>query len=98
MIDCKADAVAVKWRPVLKGAQKVDPTKAHLGTCSPSSSDENVLLFFVSFHDCDFRIQVCWPYTKISVLKSLPVGLCSNLLFKHSFPALMELPQSKRDL
>ncbi|XP_036436895.1 uncharacterized protein LOC118815069 [Colossoma macropomum] len=58
VIDCKANSVTVKWRPVLSWAQKVDPSKARLGDCPPSSLNEDVLLFLVWLNDCGFRRQV----------------------------------------
>lgn len=60
VIVCTANAVTVQWRPDLNWAQKLDLSKARLGTCPPSSisTDGDVLLFSVWLHDCGFRRQV----------------------------------------
>ncbi|XP_026882909.2 uncharacterized protein LOC113588075 [Electrophorus electricus] len=50
----------VKWRPRFNWPQNLELWKAHLGSCSPSSllADENMLLFSVWLHNCNFRRQV----------------------------------------
>ncbi|KAF4072953.1 hypothetical protein AMELA_G00253340 [Ameiurus melas] len=55
--DCSANGVTIQWRPELSQVQKLDPSKARLGSCPPSSmsTEDDTLLFSVGFHDCGFR-------------------------------------------
>ncbi|WP_411024082.1 hypothetical protein, partial [Salmonella sp. s58079] len=57
VIDCTPNAVTIQWRPALNSDQKLDLSKAHLGTCPPSSIfiEDDVLLFSVWLHDCGFK-------------------------------------------
>ncbi|KAF7688572.1 zona pellucida sperm-binding protein 3-like [Silurus meridionalis] len=57
VIDCTLNAVTIQWRPALNSDQKLDLSKAHLGTCPPSSIfiEDDVLLFSVWLHDCGFK-------------------------------------------
>ncbi|KAB5522375.1 hypothetical protein PHYPO_G00158830 [Pangasianodon hypophthalmus] len=79
VIDCTANAVTIQWRPELNWAQKLDLSKARLGSCPPSSisMEDDTLLFSVWLHDCDFRRLVSEDkVTYINVLTySLDAGL-----------------------
>ncbi|KAK3527195.1 hypothetical protein QTP86_014615, partial [Hemibagrus guttatus] len=58
VIDCSAnEAITIHWRPELNWAHKLDISKAHLGSCPPSSisMEQDMLLFSVWLHDCGFR-------------------------------------------
>ncbi|XP_066516895.1 zona pellucida sperm-binding protein 3-like [Hoplias malabaricus] len=77
LINCKADSVTVKWRPVLTWGQKLDPSKARLGSCSPLSSEEDVLLFFVWLHECGFKRLV--SHDKVTYTNVLTYGLDHEL-------------------
>lgn len=59
-VDCGSDGwVTVHWRPGLGFSQKVDLSRALLGTCPPSSlMSEDTLLFRVFMRDCGFIQQV----------------------------------------
>ncbi|XP_067264248.1 zona pellucida sperm-binding protein 3-like [Chanodichthys erythropterus] len=59
-IDCGTDDwVTVRWRPGLDFSLKVDPSKALLGNCPPTSLvSKDTLLFRVLLHDCGFNKQV----------------------------------------
>lgn len=63
VIDCSANAaVTIQWRPELNWGQKLDLSKAHLGSCPPSSisMEHDMLLFSVWLHDCGFkRLVTC---------------------------------------
>lgn len=62
--DCSANGVTIQWRPELSQVQKLDPSKARLGSCPPSSMsmEDDTLLFSVGFHDCGFRKLVIYLF------------------------------------
>ncbi|XP_060719164.1 uncharacterized protein LOC132841022 [Tachysurus vachellii] len=80
VIDCSANAaVTIQWRPELNWAQKLDLSKAHLGSCPPSSisMEHDMLLFSVWLHDCGFKRLVSEgkvTYTNV-LTYSLDAGL-----------------------
>uniref|UniRef100_A0A8C1PN58 ZP domain-containing protein n=1 Tax=Cyprinus carpio TaxID=7962 RepID=A0A8C1PN58_CYPCA len=56
-VDCGGDSVTVRWR--LDSHQKLDPSKALLGSCPPKSTESgDTLLFSVSLGACGFFRQV----------------------------------------
>ncbi|KAG5272583.1 hypothetical protein AALO_G00167140 [Alosa alosa] len=57
-LDCRPDAVTIKWPQKLTQEQVQNPYTFLLGNCLPSSVNEDGVLFHVGFNDCLFQRAV----------------------------------------
>uniref|UniRef100_A0A8C1U201 ZP domain-containing protein n=1 Tax=Cyprinus carpio TaxID=7962 RepID=A0A8C1U201_CYPCA len=81
-VDCGGDSVTVRWR--LDSHQKLDPSKALLGSCPPKSTESgDTLLFSVSLGACGFFRQVTREQSNVtSGLLRNPIPKKITLRFK----------------
>uniref|UniRef100_A0A8C1HZX3 ZP domain-containing protein n=1 Tax=Cyprinus carpio carpio TaxID=630221 RepID=A0A8C1HZX3_CYPCA len=94
-VDCGGDSVTVRWR--LDSHQKLDPSKALLGSCPPKSTESgDTLLFSVSLGACGFFRQVTLDRVTYSNLltyeRSPPLPFLS-----HAVQCVYDLPGSSAE-
>lgn len=83
-IDCKTDAVLIKWPLKLTQEQLHNPYTVLLGNCVPSTVNGEEVVFHVAYDDCLFKsmVRLAVEHSTVSCSHSLTYPLTRT----HSYP------------